>query len=122
MPKKAIQFMIISALSFTFLNVFVKQLLQFHVYQIVFFRSVGSVFFTMGFLLRYKIPVLGNQKKTFPPLTACLENTIFGGTRFSKYSCSFKKQRIMFVHELVRGLRYRTHTRFFVQKLYIFFF
>jgi drug/metabolite transporter (DMT)-like permease len=62
MPKKAIQFMIISALAFTFLNVFVKQLLQFHVYQIVFFRSVGSVFFTMGFLLRYKIPIFGNQK------------------------------------------------------------
>ncbi len=62
MPKQAIQFMIISALAFTFLNVFVKQLLQFHVYQIVFFRSIGSVVFTMGFLLRSNISMAGNQK------------------------------------------------------------
>lgn len=55
--------MIISALAFTFLNVFVKELLKFHVYEIVFFRSIGSIVFTMGYLLRHKISIYGNQKK-----------------------------------------------------------
>ena len=54
--------MIISALAFTFLNVFVKSLNSFSVYQIVFFRSIGSLFFTIPFLLKNKIPLLGNQK------------------------------------------------------------
>jgi drug/metabolite transporter (DMT)-like permease len=54
--------MIISALAFTFLNVFVKSLNNFSVYQIVFFRSVGSLFFTIPFLLKNKISLLGNQK------------------------------------------------------------
>ena len=43
--KKAVEFMVISTVSFTFLNIFVKQNSQFNVYQIVFFRSVGSLFF-----------------------------------------------------------------------------
>ena len=54
--------MIISALAFTFLNVFVKSLNNFSVYQIVFFRSIGSLFFTIPFLLKSKISLLGNQK------------------------------------------------------------
>lgn len=54
--------MIISALAFTFLNVFVKSLDSFSVYQIVFFRSLGSLFFTLPFLLKNKIPLLGNSK------------------------------------------------------------
>ena len=55
--------MVISAVAFTFLNVFVKQNLQFHVYQIVFFRSVGSLFFTIPFLLKNKISFVGNKQK-----------------------------------------------------------
>jgi len=62
MPKKAIILMIISALAFALLNVFVKNLNQFNVYQIVFFRSIGSLFFTIPFLVGKKIPFLGNQK------------------------------------------------------------
>ena len=54
--------MIISALAFTFMNVFVKSLNSFSVYQIVFFRSVGSLFFTIPFLLKNKISLLGNKK------------------------------------------------------------
>lgn len=60
--KQAIQYMIISALAFTFLNVFVKSLNNFGVYQIVFFRSIGSLFFTIPFLLKHKISLLGNKK------------------------------------------------------------
>lgn len=55
--------MIISALAFTFLNVFVKSLNNFNVYQIVFFRSFGSLFFTIPFLLKNKISPLGNKKR-----------------------------------------------------------
>ncbi|NRD24405.1 DMT family transporter [Winogradskyella litoriviva] len=54
--------MIISALAFTFMNVFVKSLSNFSVYQIVFFRSVGSLFFTIPFLLKNKISLLGNKR------------------------------------------------------------
>ncbi|MFC0606062.1 DMT family transporter [Winogradskyella pulchriflava] len=62
MLKKAILYMIISALAFTFLNVFVKSLNNFSVYQIVFFRSIGSLFFTIPFLLKNNISFLGNKK------------------------------------------------------------
>ncbi|WP_354668272.1 DMT family transporter [Winogradskyella psychrotolerans] len=62
MLKKAIQYMIISALAFTFLNVFVKSLSNFSVYQIVFFRALGSLFFTFPFLIKNKISILGNKK------------------------------------------------------------
>ncbi|WP_231565525.1 DMT family transporter [Psychroserpens sp. Hel_I_66] len=62
MFKKAIILMVISAFAFALLNVFVKNLNQFNVYQIVFFRSLGSLFFTIPFLLRNKIPMLGKKK------------------------------------------------------------
>jgi drug/metabolite transporter (DMT)-like permease len=61
--KKAVGYMVISAIAFTFLNVFVKQNSQFNVYQIVFFRSVGSLFFTVPFLLKNKISFIGNKQK-----------------------------------------------------------
>ncbi|MDT0558952.1 DMT family transporter [Ichthyenterobacterium sp. W332] len=60
--RKAIQYMIISALAFTLLNVFVKSLNNFSVYQIVFFRSIGTLFFTLPFLIKNKISILGHQK------------------------------------------------------------
>jgi len=61
--KKAIQFMIISTMAFACMNATVKYLTHLNAFQIVFFRSVGSLFFTFGFLLKHKIPVLGNQRK-----------------------------------------------------------
>ncbi|WP_299272451.1 DMT family transporter [uncultured Psychroserpens sp.] len=62
MRKKAIILMIISALAFALLNAFVKKLDQFNVYQIVFFRSLGSLIFTLPFLISNKIPMFGNKK------------------------------------------------------------
>ncbi|WP_230934465.1 DMT family transporter [Psychroserpens luteolus] len=62
MFKKAIVLMIISAFAFAILNVFVKSLNQFNVYQIVFFRSIGSLAFTIPFLLHHKISLLGKKK------------------------------------------------------------
>ncbi|WP_262511829.1 DMT family transporter [Aureibaculum luteum] len=61
--KKAIQFMIISALAFAMLNIGVKYLGKFNVYQIVFFRALGSLFFTYPFLIKKKIPIVGNRVK-----------------------------------------------------------
>ncbi|WP_343912469.1 DMT family transporter [Aquimarina litoralis] len=61
--KKAIYFMILSTISFTVMNLLVKYLEGFSAYQLVFFRSIGTLFFTMPFLLHHKIPILGNQKK-----------------------------------------------------------
>ncbi|WP_299679517.1 DMT family transporter [uncultured Tenacibaculum sp.] len=61
--KKAIYLMLLSALCFTIMNVFVKYLSGYSTYQKVFFRAVGSLVFTMGYLLYYKIPMGGNQKK-----------------------------------------------------------
>ncbi|WP_234418188.1 DMT family transporter [Aquimarina aquimarini] len=61
--KKAIYFMLLSAVFFTTLNLFVKYLAKFGGAQLVFFRALGSLFFTMSYLLWNKIPMLGNQKK-----------------------------------------------------------
>jgi len=55
--------MLISTLAFTLMNAVVKYLLDINAYQIVFFRSIGSLFFTFGYLWRHKIPILGNNKK-----------------------------------------------------------
>lgn len=61
--KKAIKYMLISTLAFACMNVTVKYLKNISAYQIVFFRSTSSLFFTFGFLLKNKIPILGNDKK-----------------------------------------------------------
>ncbi len=63
MLRKAILYMLISALAFTLLNVFAKYLVSFDTFQIVFFRSIGSLVFTMSFLLKNKISIYGNNKK-----------------------------------------------------------
>ncbi|KAB1071326.1 DMT family transporter [Tamlana haliotis] len=61
--KKALQFMLISTIAFTCMNGIVKYLAHFDAFEIVFFRSISSLFFTFGFLLKNKIPILGNKKK-----------------------------------------------------------
>jgi drug/metabolite transporter (DMT)-like permease len=61
--KKAIFYMIFSVLAFSLMNVVVKYLSTFNVYQIVFFRSIGTLIFTIPLILKYKIPILGNNKK-----------------------------------------------------------
>jgi len=62
MHKKALVYMSLSALAFALLNVFVKKLGDFNVYQIVFFRSIGTLFFTIPLLIKNKIPFLGNKR------------------------------------------------------------
>ena len=84
MLKKAIQFMVLSAFAFTFLNVFVKSLHNFSVPQIIFFRSLGSLFFTMPFLLKNKISIKGNQKKLL------LTRSVFGLISMGLFFLSLK--------------------------------
>lgn len=54
--------MLLSTLCFTMMNLFVKYLSHFSTAQRVFFRAIGSLIFTMGYLIYYKIPILGNQR------------------------------------------------------------
>ena len=54
--------MLLSAVSFTVMNLIVKHLSHFGSGQLVLFRAFGSLFFTMTYLLWHKIPILGNQK------------------------------------------------------------
>lgn len=61
--KKAIKYMLVSTLAFACMNVTVKYLTNVSAFQIVFFRSVSSLFFTFGFLFKNNIPILGNNKK-----------------------------------------------------------
>lgn len=61
--KNAIKFMILSTMAFACMNAVVKYLDNVNTYQIVFFRSLGSLFFTFGYLLKNKIPLIGNKNK-----------------------------------------------------------
>jgi drug/metabolite transporter (DMT)-like permease len=61
--NSGIYYMIFSVLAFAMMNTIVKYLSDFNVYQIVFFRSIGTLFFTIPLLLKYQIPMLGNNKK-----------------------------------------------------------
>jgi drug/metabolite transporter (DMT)-like permease len=58
-----IKFMIFSTLAFACMNVTVKYLSEISAFQIVFFRSISSLLFTFGFLLKNNIPLLGNKRK-----------------------------------------------------------
>lgn len=71
--------MIISSLAFACMNATVKYLTHISAYQIVFFRSIGSLFFTFGFLLKNKIPLLGNNRKllTMRGLVGVTSMTLF---------------------------------------------
>lgn len=55
--------MIISTLSFTFMNATVKYLVHLPAYELVFFRSLGTLIITMSYLFYFKIPILGNKRK-----------------------------------------------------------
>ncbi len=55
--------MLLSTFAFTLLNVTVKKLIYYDTYQLVFFRSLGSLFFTTGFIIYHKLPIIGNNNK-----------------------------------------------------------
>lgn len=59
----AIFYMIFSVIAFSIMNAVVKCLNDFSAYQIVFFRSIGTLLFTIPLIIKHKIPILGNKKK-----------------------------------------------------------
>jgi drug/metabolite transporter (DMT)-like permease len=59
----AIFYMIFSVIAFSLMNIVVKYLSGFSAYQIVFFRSIGTLLFTIPLIIRHKIPFFGNNKK-----------------------------------------------------------
>ncbi len=63
-PNKytAIYYMIFSVIAFAIMNTVVKYLSGYSVYQIVFFRSIGTLLFTIPLIIKLKIPILGNHK------------------------------------------------------------
>ncbi|WP_341221726.1 DMT family transporter [Polaribacter atrinae] len=61
--SKAIFYMIFSVIAFSLMNAVVKYLNDFSAYQIVFFRSIGTLCFTVPLILKAKIPILGTHKK-----------------------------------------------------------
>ena len=61
--SNAIFYMIFSVIAFALMNAVVKYLTAFNVYQIVFFRSIGTLVFTIPLILKAKIPILGTNKK-----------------------------------------------------------
>ncbi|WP_066218322.1 DMT family transporter [Formosa haliotis] len=61
--KQAIKLMLLSTLAFACMNGAVKYLDNIGAFQIVFFRSLGSLFFTFPFLLKNKISIIGNNQK-----------------------------------------------------------
>ncbi|WP_396635319.1 DMT family transporter [Maribacter sp. R86514] len=61
--KKAILFMIISTFSFSLMNSFIKYLEHIPTFEIVFFRSIGSLILGTTYILVKGIPILGNNRK-----------------------------------------------------------
>ncbi len=55
--------MVLSTIAFTGMNGLLKFLTDYSGPQLVFFRSMGSLFFTFGFLVRSGIPILGTNRK-----------------------------------------------------------
>ena len=59
--NKAIVYMIISVIAFAIMNAVVKYVSFFNAYQIVFFRSIGTLLFTIPLILRYRNPYFRKQ-------------------------------------------------------------
>lgn len=60
--SKAIFYMIFSVIAFALMNTVVKYLNHFSTYQLLFFRSLGTLFFTLPLLIKSKVSILGNNK------------------------------------------------------------
>lgn len=55
--------MVLSTFSFTLMNGFVKYLSHFPTFEIVFFRSIGSLVLATSYILFKGIPIMGNNKR-----------------------------------------------------------
>lgn len=66
--------MVLSTIAFTGMNGLLKLLTTYSAYQLVFFRALGSLFFTFGYLLSKGIPIFGKNKKLL------ITRGVFGST------------------------------------------
>lgn len=76
--------MVISTLSFSFMNAIVKYLVHLPAYELVFFRSLVTLIFSSSFLIFYKIPMLGNKR------VLLLSRGIFGVISLTLFFMSLK--------------------------------
>jgi len=82
--KKAFSYMVISTLSFSFMNAIVKYLVHLPAYELVFFRSLVTLIFSISFLIFHKIPMLGNKR------VLLLSRGIFGFISLTLFFMSLK--------------------------------
>lgn len=82
--RKALLYMVISTFSFTLMNAFVKYLDHLPTFEVVFFRSIGSLVLASSFIVIKKIPVLGKQRKLL------LVRSFLGLTAMSLFFMSLK--------------------------------
>ncbi|MFS4418194.1 DMT family transporter [Maribacter sp. 2307ULW6-5] len=82
--KKAVLYMTLSTLAFSIMNALIKQLHHFPTFQVVFFRSAGSLLLASGYIFAKGIPVLGNHRKLM------LLRSVVGLTAMSLFFMSLK--------------------------------
>jgi drug/metabolite transporter (DMT)-like permease len=63
MISKGITYILLATLAFTFMNIFAKELSNFHPLQVVFFRALGTFVFIFPYMLIKKIPIIGDYPK-----------------------------------------------------------
>ena len=61
--SSAIMYMVFSAVAFSLMSTVVKYVTDFSSYQIVFFRTIGTMLFTVPLIFKKKLSMLGNHKK-----------------------------------------------------------
>ena len=61
--NKGAQYMIISSFAFSLMHLCVKAMPHIPVFELVFFRSLGSLLITLLYLNKKRIPIFGNNKK-----------------------------------------------------------
>ena len=97
--------MIFSVIAFAVMNAIVKYLTAYNVYQIVFFRAIGTLAFTIPLIITYKIPVLGTHKKLL--LLICFLGVIslifFFQSLKIQYNANFGKNLDWVIDKGVRG-------------------
>ena len=63
MMNNGAQYMIISSFAFSLMHLCVKAMPHISVFELVFFRSLGSLLITFFYLNKGKTPIFGNNKK-----------------------------------------------------------
>lgn len=60
--KKAISYILVASLAFTIMNVLIKQVSHLPAFELVFFRSIGTLSLVYFLIVKNKIPALGSKR------------------------------------------------------------